>query len=68
LSVLVTPLGPPFEEGQKIYRFTFEHASKELAVSRDDGEKILALIKLGGNRKDITITAHEDNVRLEVSI
>ena len=62
-SVLVTPLLPPFD-GAVVF-FDFEGGGT-LAVSRDDGERIAALLNNSPEGREITMVAVGDKVKVEV--
>jgi hypothetical protein len=64
-SVLVTPLQPPFD-GEMVF-FTLAEG-RELAVSRTDGAKIKRLLGINLIDRHITLSAHDDGVRIRVSV
>lgn len=62
--VIVTPLLPPFEG--KVSFFDFEDDGlKTLAVSHEDGKRILALLHNAPEGRDIVISAVGRKLKLE---
>lgn len=59
--VLVTPLLPPFE-GKVVF---FDLDEGTLAVSRQDGQRILALLNNAPEGRDITLSAVGNKVKVE---
>lgn len=66
-SVLVTPLDP--EHGQDVAIFHFQGpAEKPLAVSREDGAKIMALMANMVKGRHVVLSSADDDVHIRVSI
>jgi hypothetical protein len=67
-SVVVMPLDPP-EQGQDVSIFHFQGpASKPLAVSREDGAKIMALMANMVKGRHVVLSNAGDDVHIRVSI
>lgn len=65
LTVVVTPLQPPFPEGVVIYTFTSD--DKQLAVSKEDAAAIRMLLSGNAKGRDIVMEAEgDDKVRVTV--
>lgn len=66
-SVVVTPLDP--EHGQDVSIFHFQGpASKPLAVSREDGAKIMGLMANMVKGRHVVLSSEGDDEHIRVSI
>jgi len=66
-SVIVTPLEP--KHGQDIQIFHFQGAdTKPLAVSREDGAKIMALMSNMVKGRHVVLSSANDGVHIRVSV
>ena len=61
--VLVTPLQPPFDEAVTFFNFNSE--PKTLAVSRNDGKRIYALLDNNPEGRTVAISAVGNKVKVE---